>query len=640
MVIVGIYVILINRSINTLPKLTNNPINSNILTTYNDFISPKKKGTYKKRPKIYCNDYLMEIQPSREWYYKTREFIITRLNNISIDYSGEYIADEVAKVSGIGVFRGRKYRNFNNNFYNKPPFTQSIVTPLDYSIEKKILDILSSRFPLDGLMKYKDLNFKNRYFLNQGDPKFLLGLMAKYQNNELLEYILERNISIFYSDLAELTALGFPLSIVKKAYFLSGLSASEKLKGAFSYTSLANIALESKQFELAIYWIEQGSPLQPDNHSINGLDILLNKRKILSDNEFKSLFEIINKKIAFPYSKNSNVILSAFLKEKNIKFNQKILNINELVPENRLIIDKLVNALHQYVIGDLLREKIKNDNLCFSILGRFYTNLALFEFKESPLTNKIKKSDLIAEVKSVKKMFDSYEEAIEFLGNERSYKSKKMVYLLKIEQLKESHHELISGNKDEHLTILIQHVIKLASQGLWTQALKLLETTGESKGNVLSTLLYIAIYQNTDFSIIESILQKGGILSPITIVNLIQQNNIILANKLLPFGLNINITDPMGYSSNALAVKYKSFDMLKFLLANGATINFDSTSYDALDVALLEFKKNELMLPYITILIEYGYIAGLSQQQIVEELKTSNFWGYTELIKKFPFFEL
>ncbi|WP_076417520.1 hypothetical protein [Colwellia sp. UCD-KL20] len=615
-------------------------------------LQPINNKIIKTLPNINCHDLVKDLAPNIHWKNQTRKFIQTYIKNLEIKGVDEYILDEVAKRAGIGVFRGRVYRGFNNSFYSKPYYSESIITHIDSKVEEKILDALNSKNKVDNINNIlKNIDVKDKYFLNKGQPKFLVSLAAEHLNVELLEYLLDFGVPIEYADLAELTTLDLPISILEKFHRESGLSASEILKGAFRYTSLAMIALESNKYELAKYWIEQGSSLQPDTHNYNALDLLISVKRDLSDDTFLDLFDIITQRIQLPYAKNTQEELKKILRNNNLKkFTNRFLSNtpNSTNSKRELTVKYNVDYLHKSILKKILYDdtEIQKEHACFPILGQIYTNLALdnpkshIETAKEIETTKQKKEALIKEVEEAKLIFSTNKQVEEFLGEERSYRSKKMVQLHRVMQVQEVSKRVNDIDIDIELLNLINKVILLATQERWNKALQLLETTNSKSDEIYSTLLYIAINQNASFDVIEELLQNNGKMAPNTISTLIKTKNIALATQLIPYGLDINYTDILGYSSTAQAVKYESFDMLNFLFKHKVSVDTYLIGYDALDIALLELKNKTSMLPYISTLIDNGYVVGLSHLQIVAELKENNSNNYINLVNKHPMFEL
>jgi hypothetical protein len=206
---------------------------------------------------------------------------------------------------------------------------------------------------------------------------------------------------------------------------------------------------------------------------------------------------------------------------------------------------------------------------------------------------------------------------------------------------------IINDNRDDFEELngeisdsLIQNTVReayeLARKGMWDEAIDILNQLDVDDENVMTTLLMLAIDTDADMDIIINFINKGGKLLSPTVVRLISKNNLSLAKKLLPYGLNIQQVDPLGYSTLAQSVKYGSLDFLTFLVNNGVPIDSHFEGVDALDIALQRFQGQRKQLVIISTLLSAGAVVEQSHKDLIDEIKNSNFDIYMSLISTHP----
>jgi len=586
--------------------------------------------------KVDCMSFQISEPVSSEWKLKTRKFVKQHINGLVEQNVDEFKIDAISISSGIGLQNGRNLRNWRNGL---APFIEhdAEIAPLNLEIRvQNAIKEENNEVLYELLSKGKLTN--NLYFANNGEPKSLLGLVLELNNEELVEELLDRGLNVEYSDLAKMTKNSLPLSFVRKVHRFSGLNPDKVLKGYSGYTSLVLLAIEAHSFDLAKYWTELGSPLQPDPFGKNALNLLLENEKYFESDSFSYLYELIKSNSAdllkeIPDDESSeNLAMSRALYLES-GYDKGFLE--------KADIDAEINFLFSGVLSEVSVNGLDSNygDECFSVLGEFYIKKA-FEYKrENKVVSKklIDKQDYESLIALAKSSFDSEHEIEQFLGEDRTLSSKNAIEYYRKKRVKEISDHFSKGELDtdesKQLMEDIAKVYMLASLGKWKEANEILnQIEFSNQSEVYSMLVHIAIVQNADFSIIDKYIKKGGKLYPNAITVLIQHDNADLAKMLLKHDLDLSFIDPMGYSALTLAVQHDAYKMLKFLFEAGLRPDINTLGYDALDIALIRLSKNRNMVQFVTLLLLNGYNVESSHIELVVNLKLNNFERYIELI--------
>jgi hypothetical protein len=576
---------------------------------------------------------------------------------IGLDEQGvdEAILDEVAISSGIGLFVGRIIRSNAINTAIKPPYyTQeaSMATPQEYAL----LNSKLKTGDFDGLAKAifdKKLR-ASAYYPSATDTHFLFGYILDNDIShakKVVDKLLDSDFLVQYSDLATATALNMPLELLKNLYSSSGLDANKILRRFGQYRSLAIIALDLNHVDLANFWIDQGSPLQPDPFDSNALDILGYNGSQLSQAERDTLFEKIAKVDVIPNWRSTfkdlqNQITPSIFKQYADKMNRQNTVLAPLALNKA---QSLVHEIHQQVLTNAVDFELdtKPEHECFTLLGVKLTQV-VFQSTPSPeISEEQAPSDAIvvvqptsfdSEIAQAKEMFKDERDVIAALGEEQGLANKQAIAQYQKQQMAERVKEMMAKfnsdpNKDKTLAA-ISKIYELARKGQWNEALPLFEQLKVPNSELLTTLLMIALDTQTEFGVIKALLERGAELLPNAIERLITTDDVEMAQKLLPYGLDIHGV-VLGYSPLARCVKAKSLNMLKFLLRQGVVIDSHLYGFDALDIALQQFDLQKEGLVYVDTLIGAGATVELSHKQIVSQMSVNNMEAFLKLTSRY-----
>lgn len=202
----------------------------------------------------------------------------------------------------------------------------------------------------------------------------------------------------------------------------------------------------------------------------------------------------------------------------------------------------------------------------------------------------------------------------------------------------------IKEEQPENQLTLVK-VFELAQQGLWDEAIDLMSSLNIENKVAMSNLLIVALATKPKFEIYQYLLERGAILPKNTVYMLMLIDNAGLAEKLLPYGLNLlQYVDPRGYTGLMLAVEHNAGSMFNLLIQKGADINGNGNGngngneFDALDIALAKFGINSSDTYFIKALLFNGAEIKLSHKQRVEEIKQTNIGLYLLLLQITPEF--
>ena len=244
---------------------------------------------------------------------------------------------------------------------------------------------------------------------------------------------------------------------------------------------------------------------------------------------------------------------------------------------------------------------------------------------------------LIAEAEA---KFESREEIERFLGGEQLVENKKAVeqYRLKtyVDDAKTLALQFPDAEPiDDNAREIINRIVELAREGKWDEAVALLEQQDIAQQDLLDTLMIIAIYSPPDLAITQQLLDQGAKVPEDAINWFARKNDVARAKQMLPYGLKLNVRK--GHlNSTIMAIKSKSFDILKFMLENGVSLDANDMGMDELDYALINYIKDPNGERYIDLLFEHGAKVENSHRQLVEDMKGRNLVAYANLIANWP----
>jgi hypothetical protein len=560
----------------------------------------------------------------------------------------EFILDNASINTGIGLYRGRILRNKPDSHrlphyhdgssklasYDETLLIDEIIANKNY--QKILPEITKNKLRSNIFVADKDgLTYLFSYFLNADRANI----------DKLIPILVDAGVEIQYADLILVTKLGGSITALELMINASSLKIDKVLSRFGRYTSFVLVALESKNTELASFWIENGSILELDQFSPNAIDLLVKHKSSFNNKQFLQMFYKIMEYNIHPNLDETSRKLKLLLSNEDFYNYKRILGEKSIPKIQMEEIRDIESDIYKNVLRGIVTFNLDsiNKHECFSALGK-----SLIKTLSS---NDIEKSEVALEAKSSFKntvqnslknanKFNSIEDITSFYGSNESLEVQQEIELFKIKKIGElaskikKDLEMSENNIDKQE--LMKEILKLANLGRWDEVISLLNSISISTQEIANTLLIIAINTDSDFYVIKRFIDDGATLLPEMISILIKNNNIKLAYNLLDYGLTINYIDLMGYSTITQSVKYNSFSMLQFLIDNGAEINSYSGGYDALDLALIKLLTYSKDYSYVDILILNGINIKKSHKQLAEKLRNEGFASYVELINRYP----
>lgn len=588
-------------------------------------------------------------QQSKRVYIKS---LLTDLTNQGVEGA---ILDQVAVDSGIGLYRGRIFRadalaTIDDSM--KPPFYDGEAFRAT-TVEQNLVDLKLDTGDYDGLFKaiYDQVLRPNAFYLGKTDVSFLLGHILDRNLTDaehVIGKLLDANIYVGYADLVSATTLNRSVNFINALFESSVLQADMTLKRFGQYRSLALIALESGNVELIHYWIAKGSPLQSDLFDDNALDMLTYYGAQFNQSDRDDLFasaihQAIGTKWPTTVEQLKKIISPSLFNQHEDKLRRGAQGVIISAQAQSIIRKMYQNILDGRVSFDLSKQPA---HLCFSELGRTLTELALETKPQDPvdavpqLTKPVMSDTLISEAED---LFEDGQLVVAHLAKEQGLESKRLVDKYKRRKIalksKARVKQIKSNPEQEKTQKIMLDMFALAKAGKWNEALALFDQLAIPKEKSIDLLLMIALETNTQFEIIKDLLDKGAKLMPNAISRMIVNNNVQLAERLLPYGLDIHYVE-IDQSPLARSVQNHALKMLKFLIKQGVAMDSHSYNFDALDIALRQFNLQKNGMSYVTALINAGASVELSHKQIVSQMSVNNMEAFLKLTRHFPEFRL
>ena len=237
--------------------------------------------------------------------------------------------------------------------------------------------------------------------------------------------------------------------------------------------------------------------------------------------------------------------------------------------------------------------------------------------------------ELIAEAEE---KFETREKIEQFLGGEQLVENKKAVekYRLKA-YMDDTKSRVLQFPKSEPVTDevreIVNRIIELAREGKWEEAVALLEQQDIAPQDLLDTLMTVAIYSPPDLAITQQLLDDGAKVPEDAIIWFARKNDVARTKQMLPYGLKLYIRK--GHlSSTIMAIKSKSFDILKFMLENGVSLDANDMGMDELDYAIMNYARDPNGARYIDLLFEHGAQVENSHRQLTEDIQRKDLVAY------------
>ncbi|MFT4924142.1 MAG: hypothetical protein ACI8WB_000220 [Phenylobacterium sp.] len=603
---------------------------------------------------LFCKNLLKPNNKVASWKIDKLSAIKSFVSNQLNLGASEQVLDLFFVNSGIGLYVGRNIlTGYDPAIRKRPPYHQADI--IRASIQAHIL-AKSSVAGNDLAKLLSSINSSKlpstTYYRGEKGPVFLLSYLLENANTDidnLANLLVDNGIKVTYSDLVNVTKMGLKTATVERLYSDSGLQATKVLSHKNRNSSLVLTAIAAHNAELAMYWLNMGSPSQPDPLDGNALDLLAEQGSKFHPDAATELFTTLVDAGLSPLKKASVARLKALIPPELFELYQAQLQTQSTIlsAEETAQSEMLVNKVHTTILSELTKFELGNEpkHHCFSELGKLLTEFVvrvprrgkISEPKKQP--SKPNKIDVEALIARAQRLHNNPDGVLFELSNEQSLLNKQAIEQYRRKELT----ELMKGVKeqvkqkpeDNSQKAIIRQIMQLAQQGKWPEVFQLLATLKSRQSEVRSALVYTAIISETDFVIIEQLLDGGTKLLESVMTPLISKNNVELARQLLPYGLDLNYVE-MGYSTLARSVQWQALDMLKFLLVKGVPIDTDAQGFDSLDLALKQFDYKMTGFTYVSLLISAGANIELSHKQIVDELKVRDLEGYSRLTSQFP----
>lgn len=621
--------------------------------------SQHKKNTLKGKldlddqPKVelQCDQFIKEENIDDKWLSKQYDLLSQKLKELQSS-SNEYFIDYIAFNSGIGARNGRLMRDGYRASPKKPLYYEGDAF-LAMSKEEAVASQFINNKNVFQLQQYLDSNpeFSRTYFAGEKHPVFFIGNLIEKdtkKRNELINLALDTNIEPTYADLAMATKDNIDLYLVEKMHRKSYLTAN-KILSAFGYKySLATIAIAANNFELSIYWINEGSPLEPDEFALNALDLLFKYNKNFKKEEVLTLSKLMLEKGVYPnHSKTVESLKNIYSKDEFHLYENNLKQTFKLSEFEKLQADKIIFQMQSEIIEEVVSFDPYSSSIhpCHGELSKLILKKVAIHHRtkkqETPKKiapqNISQKQDKLIE--KAKLIYSNEEDIERFLDPDNTIEGKSLVeHYRKQEISKKAREARENNNLDEQFGDIasLEDAIELAKQGRWGEAEKLLISLGVNRSEALSILLSIALNTNASKDIIIQFMEEGASLQENAISILIARDDATLANALLPYGLNINYIDLLHYTPVINSVRLKAPNMLAFLIKNGSIINTNWSGFDALDFALQQFDIKVTKGYYVDTLLKSGANIEPSHKQWVEGKQSLDFDSYIYLISHYP----
>lgn len=623
--------------------------------------SGRKNELIDKAEQINCVEFFDGKKLNKSWHVNNYKYIKKLYKDMESKGANATLLDLIAVKSGIGLYKGRSLRSDYRNDFKKPPYFSGEVVLANFREHKIVDDFISSKEIKPLLKAIRDGRLRdNATYSGKKSILFLLSfiLESKIDNKEqIVESLLGENILVTHLELINMSKAGFPIRLIEYAYMKSNINANKVLKYYGRYSSLAMEAIRNKDFDAVVYWMEKGSPTQPDIMGLNALDFLVKYGSHFDQEERQVLFDImLDYGINLYHNSFENKLSELVSKESfdtylmQVKDRSKLVS-NLLSNAEKEKLEEISGSIHRKVLDKVVDFKLDlyAQDACTLSLGRKLVKLAM-----KPLPNKNKNKSLInisdqalltknalisSRVAKAKEKYVNSEDVEAFLGESQSLEDKMAVEKYRQEEVaeaaKEALEKLNKGDFTESQKSNIEKVKKLIELGHWNEAISLLQQHGEKSQELMTSILLLAISNGADFNIVKHLINEGGVLLPDTIHILAQKDNVEMAKNLLKYNLNIHSLDVFQHSAVYNAVNYKSLDMLEFLLSKRVKVNSSSDGLDALDIAIKKCK-NITDIIYIRLLLEADATIERSHKQQVQKIKDKDFFLYLKIVGAFP----
>lgn len=604
-----------------------------------------------------CENYLTPIEDislwSKEKSHEIKKFY-QNLSNGNTDTERTKL-DYISTFSGVNFMRGR--------IFSINPFERKILPHLadekaeimknnasalfsKLLEENKLVELIQffskGELPINGYVYYP-------YKVLPPISHILLKNSTKQGQDAVLQ-LLDLGATPAFIDLVTATELSLPISFVDRLYMAGKADAARVYFDLGFYNSLALVATKSLSPELVSYWLSLNSPASPDPFHFNALDLLETpKNESQKSSSIEIFTSLMENRVKPNYQSTVDKLLSWLPKDLINRYKSTFSEINDnKIPENwKPFVYVNVFELYKIALKGHLRKEGSDiiTNRCFLLMGNKMIRLALSKkSKKRTIGIKTKNISFELEAKKLIKKIHTGNITIDELIDNLSMRND-LVGRLAIQELLLSnvHNQLNSQNNrfKNEISEEKRDALESAFSDLklhdWQNVEEIISDIEEANDKEkIDILLMMAISSNQDWLTIESLLEQGADLPDNSIILLAQSNNVSLARRLLPYGLNIKLIDSIGNNAFYYSVIFNAKEMIVFLLSQGVELNINSKGLDPLDHALAQLKYQTEIIQIIELLINGGINISKSHKERASSYSNSNPAIYNQLISKFP----
>lgn len=504
------------------------------------------------------------------------------------------------------------------------------------------------------------------------DTVSLLGYMLhslpsenKAEQSELLiTQLLNNNYPWQYEDLAAMTVANIPVSLVEQVLSQSKLSVNQTFDIHQRRTSLALLAMHSGNFELTKFFADNGSPFNPDLFYDNGMDVLASTAKHFSQPQRDALFAMIAQKDIRP-TRHASVdkLKDQISSQAQMPFAENLQLVQDRKPRFSEDLQSQVAPWVSTLLG-LVMENQTDLNWqtepkppCYGVLSKWLIEMAMHGAK--PLSEDERKqqvadwqhawkdrqsqetvSDML--IDKAKRLYSEPADILDHLSQDQGFAGKNATDKYRSDlarKRRESLAEQYAKNPQKPKAAWTREemkVLRLVRLERWQAALSRLAKIPQPSKHLLDSVFYDALTAKQDrVPLIQALMAKGATVPILTVQYLIFEDDVQMAEWLLPMGLKI----PTFEQSPRLlyyCIKRKADKLLAFLVRHGVPPDSEKPGLDALDEALQQFRFGQGKVQRVRHLLTTGAQIELSHRQIVNMLKGADPQAYAQLVNAIP----
>lgn len=591
-----------------------------------------------------CASPIKEKGVSKDTLLNIRNSLKKYLRDIQSTGVNEALIDMIAIETDTGLMVARNMRDGYPGSKNVPKYFSGEVSPVKKEVVETLLEVLAANSTAEVLNYLKNSGLPpNAIFPGDITPVFLMEYLVNkgVRDVDVFHELLANGYKPQYSDLVAITLRKFPLELVEKVHYASGLSAKVILGFYGSRRSLVNYAISTGNYELARYWWQKESPLIPDVMGFNALDLLARYQHRYNDTEFNLVAKyLLENNINPNFQRTKEKLLRKLSPALVRKFRDRITyDITKNFTEDETIIArKHVRSIFVNVLKLIdIEEEIDVNSPCLLVWGGEVMQLIKLDNNQSHVFPR-ERATRQAIVDAIS-TYDSDIAIEQRLGGNQSAYSKGLVeeyrHVRQRNRLRASRNS--GANSDRAHQHELSKVLKLAQQNLWEQAVDFTKKTEESLRTVIiEELLNSAINENADEKIVNMILEADETPPDNAILGLILTDNAELAKKLLDNGLNLYYLDSLGFDALTNSVRLQRPKMFGFLIKHKFRPNTSDMGPDALDFAIDNFSMIVWKDYFIYELLKLGLKVELSHKQRLIDKSTENLGAFLFLSNKYP----